>query len=539
MRLFVVICAANMMAATVVVAQTPPCGQPVKLAGFSATDARAALRRAAAIISPTRPTSGVFRSFSSLHPECADSAPILAAWGTPTREAVWEFLPASGTLYWNSAYPRSVNDGSSWRGVGLNVEAATGVAWRWGNVLTGAIAPEFSYNENAEHRTTNAAIPGRSRFANPYHFGIDLPKRHGTDPIARIWPGQSYIRVDAGPVAATFSTENLWIGAAEVYPILLSSTAGGFPHLRIGTTRLQNIAGIVNAEFQVFFGSVQESEYFDSIASNNTHLFTTAMVTIEPRFIRGLYLSVARASHDSANALGHGPGFYLSRLFEGPFGGSNRPEGNAIGLFVARWVFPEAGFEAYAEWSREDTPGGLGDLLREPDWTQAYVLGFQKVFKPRDRMLRLYGELIHLGETAPVRAGRGFFSYYTHGTILQGHTDRGQLLGAAIGPGSDAQLLGVDVFDDLSRTAVRIERTRYDDDTYYRQFARRFGETRHDAEISLMVSRTQRFNVFELEGEVMASRRYDRDFIVAGADEPPTSETNWGVRIMGSWHPRF
>ena len=544
MRLFALLGMGLIVASMRAEAQTVPaaCTQLVNLNSLSATDARAALRRLAAITSPTRTNSGHFRTFSTLEPVCADSLPVLQAWGPAPAERSWEIALPTATLYWNSAYPRSVNDGASWRGVGLNLEATGGVQYGW-RFLSAAIAPELAYNANGDHPTTTSTLPDRSPYASPYHPGIDLPKRHGADAITTVTPGQSFIRAEAGPVAATFSTENIWLGAAEVYPIVMSSTAQGFPHLRVGTNGPQNILGVVNLEAQVFFGSLRESEFFDSIASNDSHFFMTAMVTLEPRFLPGLYLSVARVDHDTADATGQSLGFYLERIFESPFGGAdnsgNRFEGNAIGLLLARWVLPEAGFEAYAEWTKEDTPGGFEDLLREPDWTQAYVLGFQKAFMSPRRLTRLYGELIHLGESAPVRAGRGFFSYYTHGTVIQGHTNRGQLLGAAIGPGSDAQLIGVDVFTANSRTGGRIERTRYDDDTYYRLFARRFGETRHDAEISVSATRLQRFGAFELEGEMMMSRRYDRDFIAPSAGDPSMTETNWGLRVTANWRPQF
>ncbi|MGQ0560236.1 MAG: capsule assembly Wzi family protein, partial [Gemmatimonadota bacterium] len=285
-----------------------------------------------------------------------------------------------------------------------------------------------------------------------------------------------------------------------------------------------------------------ESEFFDSDPENDEHYFTTSMLVIEPKFLPGFYLGVARALHDSASATGHGLSFYTSRIIESPFGathGGNRPLGNAIGVLLARWVLPESGFEAYAEWSREDTPGGWLDVLREPDWTQAYVVGFQKAFAKPTSIVRIYGELIHLGESAPARAGRGFFSYYTHGVITQGHTNEGQLLGAAIGPGSDAQLVGVDLFSASGRSAFRIERTRYDDDTYYRTFARRFGETRHDAEITLSASRLQFIRSFEIEAGVVFSRRYGRQFLTLHASEQDFAESNWSVRVGGGWRPRF
>jgi hypothetical protein len=382
---------------------------------------------------------------------------------------------------------------------------------------------------------------GRPDVSNPYHAGIDYPTRFGAESFGTISPGQSYVQAAHRNFSVTFGTENLWIGAADRYPILMSHTAEGFPHVRIGTQRPIDLK-IVRLEFQLVFASLNESDYFDGEGANDNHYFGVTMATLEPTFLPGFHIAVIRAMHDTASATGHGPGFYLDRVVSTPFGadaGGNLPSDNAMGLILARWVHPESGFEAYAEWAREDTPGGWLDVLREPDWTQAYVLGVQKVFAKPERLTRVYGELIHLIESNPARAGRGFFSYYTHFKVRQGHTNRGQLLGAAIGPGSDAQLIGVDIFGATGRSALVIERTRYDDDTYYRTFARRWGETRHDAEISLAASRMQIFGDFEVEGGLMFSRRYGRQFLPLASEGPDLVENNWQVRLAGSWRPRF
>src|SRR5690606_16536278 len=47
-----------------------------------------------------------------------------------------------------------------------------------------------------------------------------------------------------------------------------------------------------------------------------------------------------------------------------------------LSLF-ARWVFPGAGFEAYAEWARFEQPASLRDLLTAPGHSQGYTLGLQ------------------------------------------------------------------------------------------------------------------------------------------------------------------
>ncbi|MGH7459969.1 MAG: capsule assembly Wzi family protein, partial [Longimicrobiales bacterium] len=308
--------------------------------------------------------------------------------------------------------------------------------------------------------------------------------------------------------------------------------------LRIGTSRPVDLR-VLDLESTIFWGSVSESDFFDAIPGNDSHLFTASTLVLQPHFLRGLYIGFARVYHDTLKALGHGPSFYLDRIIESPLyvGGGNRP-GNGIGAIYFRWVLRESGFETFGEWAREDTPFDLENLLRQPDWTQAYAAGLQKVFTSPRRLTRVYAEFIHLGESAAVRAGPGFFSYYTHAIVTQGHTHRGQLLGASLGPGSDAQSIGVDVFRAKSRTGVMLEHARYDEDTYYRTFARRYGEARHDAEITAEVRRLQFVGRLSVEGVLRLSRRYDRDFISLRNEGPVQAETNWGTELWLTWRPQ-
>ncbi|MGQ0816300.1 MAG: capsule assembly Wzi family protein [Gemmatimonadota bacterium] len=534
--------------AQAVVPPADACGDRIELHTSISSDARRSLQRALEITSIPE-NSGLLRARSLRTTSCATRYTFLGRWGRSGSMGAWEHgsmglavqtLPIEASLVTNSAYPRSVNDGAASHGVGMNLGLAAGLRARW-RFLEASLAPEFYYHENRDFEFVRNTIAGRADVANPYHSGIDYPSRFGLQSYNTASLGQSYLQASYRNISATFGTENLWIGAADVYPIVLSYTAPGFPHIRIGTQKPLDVK-IARIEFQMLFASLSESDYFDTDPGNDSHYFGTTMLVIEPKFVRGLYLGALRAVHDTADATGHGLDFYLSRnirTFFGSAAGGNLASDNAIGVILARWVHPASGFEAYAEWSREDTPGDWVDLLREPDWTQAYVLGVHKAFVSANRLTRLYAELIHLGESAPARAGRGFFSYYTHSPVTQGHTNEGQLLGAAIGPGSDAQLIGLDVFTGSGRSAFRIERTRYDDDTYYRTFARRWGETRHDAEINLSASRLQFVGPVELEGGVMLSRRYGRQFIPLPNEGADLVETNWSARFGVSWQPPF
>lgn len=520
-------------------AQKPDCSTSIDLTSSLMSDARRALWRSLSVTSHPA-ESGLFRSSSLRQVVCVDSAQFLAGWGRAPLDGSVRALPVEGAAITNSAYPRSINDGAQWAGVGINAGITAGARARW-RFLDIQIAPEFYYQQNSDFAFVHNGATGFSEFSDPYHEWIDYPTRFGSSSFTTFNLGQSYVSANYKSFGITAGTENIWIGAADVYPILMSYTAPGFPHIAIGTKRPVRLPG-VNLEFQLVFGSLNESEHFDTDPNNNDHYFGTTMLVVEPTFLKGFYLSVARALHDSASIGGQSLGFYTKRIITTPFGGlagGNVGSQNGIGLIAARWVLPDSKFEAYAEWAREDTPGGWLDVLREPDWTQAYVLGFQKVYVGRERLMRVYGELNHLGEAAPVRGGRGFFSYYTHTVVLQGHTNDGQLLGAAIGPGSDAQLLGADLFSAKSRTGFRIERTRYDDDTYYHTFARRWGETRHDAEITLSATHTQMFRGFEVGGGIAWSRRYGRQFLPLSSEGPDLVENNISVRANIAWTPTW
>jgi hypothetical protein len=99
--------------------------------------------------------------------------------------------------------------------------------------------------------------------------------------------------------------------------------------------------------------------------------------------------------------------------------------------------------------------------------------------------------------------------------------------------------LGVDIFSASGRSAIRIERARYDDDTYYRRFARRWGETRHDAELTLALSRTHFLRGIELEAGLQLSRRYGRDFLTLDDDGRERIDNNVSTRLAASWRPSF
>jgi hypothetical protein len=115
-----------------------------------------------------------------------------------------------------------------------------------------------------------------------------------------------------------------------------------------------------------------------------------------------------------------------------------------ISLF-GRWVLPNDGFEVYFEWLRASMPVSFRDFLTDPSHSRGYTVGLQWLAPAdsRGRAIRLQGEVTNLEQDASFRY-RPIGSIYTSRVVPQGYTQRGQSLGAAIGPGSSSQFLAAD-----------------------------------------------------------------------------------------------
>jgi hypothetical protein len=93
----------------------------------------------------------------------------------------------------------------------------------------------------------------------------------------------------------------------------------------------------------------------------------------------------------------------------------------------------------YGEYGRDDNSYDLRDFFQEPDHARAYSLGLAKTLgKSSSQFNVLRVELINFLLPPLATTGRGEGSIYTHSPIRQGHTNRGQLLGADVGVGGAA-----------------------------------------------------------------------------------------------------
>ena len=148
-------------------------------------------------------------------------------------------------------------------------------------------------------------------------------------------------------------------------------------------------------------------------------------------------------------------------------GGSRGTESDQLGSIFFRWVLPTSSFEVYGEWARNDRWGDIHDLLLEPEHSQGYTLGLQKVLGAgSDQLLTVSAELTHL-EAAGTSRLRDSPTFYAHSYVLEGYTHQGQLLGAVVGPGGNQQYIGFTWYGPSGSLAVWFRRRVRDNDALY------------------------------------------------------------------------
>lgn len=368
------------------------------------------------------------------------------------------FLP-SVTFTHNSALPYSLNDGAMWAGRGSNARVIAGAQGTWSHFRL-AVLPELLWSANDEYDitvpTNFAPRPdSRNAWSSPFHTqsqSIDLPIRFGDRPITRLQPGQSSALADAKGVEFGISTENEWWGPGMRNALLLSTNAPGFPRLLVRTANpVSTRIGTVEATWQA--GGLSESGFFDNRDDNDLRRIALLGISLRPRNVNGLTVGAARAVFSPASGWPDAFTGFLDVFRDTgdpnalPLSDTTHSPGpDQLFSLFGKWTFPSSGFEAYVEWGRATLPRSLRDALEQPNHTQAYTLGLQWLgdeWSVTHGRLRVQGEATFVQQSTTYRF-RPIGSWYASSPVPQGYTNQGQVLGAAIGPGSSSQWLAVD-----------------------------------------------------------------------------------------------
>ncbi len=397
------------------------------------------------------------------------------------------------TPYWtttyNSEYAYGFNDGAMWQGRGINHKYSIGGLLKYGPIEI-SWRPEFGYVQNEDFDLA----PDSPFFPYPYDLNefaeglvrIDTPQRFGDESFTWFHPGQSWIRLSQWGAAGGISTANMWIGPAKYNPLTLSNNAPGFFHAFLETDG-PITTPIGNMEAKIFWGGLRESDYFDDDPTNNLRYITGLTATYSPSFIDGLHLGFSRIFYENypEDGLSSGHLFRTLQPFtedrfaiehdvhfvnrEDPITYTANAAERLFSVF-GRWVFPEDGFEAWFEWGRNDNSFDRRNLLTEQVHTRSYVLGFLKRFELTDqRWLTFDFEMTQLENLENITS-ENHPVWYESIVTPQGFTNNGQVLGAAIGPGSNSQQTHIRYYDNRGYAGISGARIINNNDRLFRHY---------------------------------------------------------------------
>lgn len=428
-------------------------------------------------------------------------------------------LGASAMSSYNTGFPWGQNDGPVWQGRGATGALGGAATLRIGPLGLTA-APLVFAAQNAEF-----PLMPTSGFDSVqtgiYAYDIDLPQRFGVRRYARGNAGESSLRLTLSGIALGVSTEAEGWGVGEAFPSILGANAGGFPHVYVGThsrgVRIPSIGRfgvryLVGVMSQSAWSPVTGADTFASIEFPGRRRATVGVVgSWMPAFASNLEVGVSRFYHSpwrgdkrTWNA--------WSKPFEGVlkagFGDRGEvsfdPTGdldNQLASLYSRWAFPSRGAELAFEYFREDHNYDNRDLAGEPEQNGATSASLRVLTDRSASKLSMLTLEYFSGDVRPIAQQRAQGLLYFHGTLRQGHTERGQLLGSPIGAGAvDGQRASWERFQPAGSVRVMLQRLRTrsrpstDPERLFREVNRNFGMA-HDWVIdgSLALSRLTRF----------------------------------------------
>ena len=505
-------------------------------------------RTSAQVVPGSGSAIGSFAADRARLDQVTGDAPLLDSTASPATGL--RVVKPTVELFWNSQLPSAGNDGAIWAGRGANVSATAGLTAIWshsGANVDMALLPEATYSQNLPFQILRGRSADRSAFSSPWHLGAssaDLPLRFGDQAIRTVGLGQSALSLTLGGVAIGASAANEWWGPALRNTLVLSNNAAGIPRLFLRTARpLHTDLGWIDA--RLIIGGLTESPYFDHDPSNDARSASGVLLTFRPAADSGLTLGLSRLviAPVASNGAVLGHTFDVLTRWE-PVqnprdtvaGGKTPQRTDQIFSLFARWVFPGSGVEAYGEWARTELPRSLREYLEAPQSTQAYTIGLQWARRvSRGHRLRLQTEFTYLEQTV-IWPDRAPMDYYTGRATIQGFTQRGQVLGAATGPGSSSQFLAGDWVTKAAQVGLFASRLRSENDALYRQVNP--SPTQHDVTYFVGLRGGARVPRFDVSTELVASKRLNYLFQSQFSIQAPViaiDMTNLSLRV--SVHP--
>jgi hypothetical protein len=406
-----------------------------------------------------------------------------------------KILPIDHNIEFNSNHPYNRNNGTMIPNKGYQHIFSPGIYAKIGP-LEITLKPEhhFAENNNFEgfwegHR--DVIWERRYILWNT----IDMPERFGEKSHNFTYLGQSSIKLNYKNLSLGISNENLWWGPSIRNSIMMSNQSRGFKHATFNTIK-PITTKIGNFEWQLISARLESSGYkptgyqrtnagrpiyvpkINQLGEEDDWRYMQALLfSYSPKWIEGLNLGYIRWVQ-FYSALVEGRYFWMNgntnyfpvfsnllRKNDSNISHEQQTDQSA-GLFF-RWLWHDSNTEIYAEYHFNDSKVNLRDLLLDSKHARAFTFGFQKIFISNS--LKLNFEWTQMEQTGG-RLLRDAGSWYRHWSVFDGFTNRGEVIGAGIGPGSNSQYISLTKFLNNSKLSIGFEIIHHDNDFYYMAF---------------------------------------------------------------------
>ena len=285
----------------------------------------------------------------------------------------------------------------------------------------------------------------------------------------KLFWGNSSIRLNAGPASIGISSENISWGPSVFNPLLMSGHAPGFAHLTFNSTRpLKTPIGSFEWQMIAAYLDPMDNTYkglaeVESATAPGRRYLNSAIITYQPKWVSGLSLGMSRVVQENETELEYNKQWFLllnniDRASDADFN-TEQSRDQYAGFFL-RYLMKPSNAEFYIEWGRNDAFYNLRDAIQRLDHTRAYTLGMRKLFQvnaQKTKYWQLISEYTRMQQPPswPLLSGG---SWYVHSRAIQGYTHLGEILGAPIGQGANAQTVRLSKFNGLQQFGIQLER---------------------------------------------------------------------------------
>jgi hypothetical protein len=206
-----------------------------------------------------------------------------------------------------------------------------------------------------------------------------------------------------------------------------------------------------------------------------------ATLSFQPKWLPGFFVGTARTAQQYRSNIKKETGGLLLPVFakwrnnqKTNIFNPRLLKTNLFSTLYARYVLEEENAEFYVEYARDRATWSSWAYLMSPEFTRAYILGFQKFIpfgKSQKNAFQLGVEITQIEKSKDTRLLQGGiqsgYDWYQDLDVRQGYTHAGQFLGAGIGNGSNLYSLDFAWVKGLQKIGFKAERFAHNMDFFY------------------------------------------------------------------------